>query len=300
MTNKFNKYIKAVGTGSKHNYDLNIDEMKDAMSLILSGDAYPEQISAFLLGWRLKPETSDEFIGALNAFDEYVIKTNIKNSVELGYPFDGKRNNPYLFSLIAQELEKYELNIVVTGDKLQPAKDGITLQDIATNIIMPANLHYFDRKDIFKELSNLTEVRNRLGIRTGFNTIERLINPANSQYAFIGVFHKPFMQKYAKMFGNRYKKLIIVKGNEGTAEIYSKCQYWVVEDGKTTEHKIDPQDYGINYTKSWDRISLEESLQNLNNPSEELLKIAKLNAALILYITNKVKSVEDGYALLKN
>ena len=114
----------------------------------------------------------------------------------------------------------------------------------------------------------------------------------------IGVFHKPFMEKYVKMFAHRYKKLIIVKGNEGTSEIYSKCQYWIVENGNISEYKIDPKDFGINYNKSWERISLEESLDILKNPSEELLKIAKLNAALILQVTNQVQTIKQGYELL--
>jgi anthranilate phosphoribosyltransferase len=108
------------------------------------------------------------------------------------------------------------------------------------------------------------------------------------------------MQKYATMYKDRYEKVVIIKGNEGTSEIYSKCQYWIVEGENITEHKIDPIDFGIKYTKSWDRISLEESLEQLNNPSDELLKIAKLNGALILFIHNKVKSVEEGYELLNN
>jgi anthranilate phosphoribosyltransferase len=295
----FKKYIKAVGTGKKHNYDLSIDESYDAIKLILDQKVYSEQISAFLLGWRLKPETTDEFIGALKAFDDYIKRTSINNSIELGYPFDGKRNNPYLFSLIAKQLKQFDLNIVVTGDKLQPGKDGITTKDIATNIDLDTNLHFFDRADIFKELSNLTTTRTRLGIRTGFNTIERLSNPANSKIAFIGVFHKPFMKKYVEIFAPRYEKLVIVKGNEGTSEIFSKCQYWIIQDNKIQEHTIDPKDFGINYTKSWDRITLEQSLENINNPSDELLKIVKLNAALILFVSNKTSSIKEGYKLLQ-
>ncbi|MEA2019119.1 MAG: glycosyl transferase [Campylobacterota bacterium] len=298
MKNNFIKFIKAVGTGPKHNHDLSQEEMNDAMSMMLNGEVYPEQISAFLLGWRLKPETTEEFSGTIDAFDKYVIRKEINNSVELGYPYDGKRNNPYLFPLIAKVLEQHKLNVVITGDELQPAKDGVTVKEISNSIDLPSNLYYFDRTKIFKEMSDLTEVRNRLGIRTGLNSIERLINPGLSKYAFIGVFHKPFMEKYVKMFAHRYEKLVIVKGNEGTSEIFSKCQYWIAQNGNITEHKIDPIDFGINYTKSWDRISIEESLENLNNPSDELLNIAKLNAALILFISNKVKSVEDGYDLL--
>ncbi len=300
MKNNFIKFIKAVGTGSKHNHDLTQLDMEEVMCMMLNSEVYPEQISAFLLGWRLKPETSEEFIGAINAFDKFIIKKEIKNSIELGYPYDGKRNNPYLFPLIAKILENHNLNIVITGDKLQPAKEGITVKDISDNLELPSNLHYFDRSEIFKQMSNLTDIRNKLGIRTGLNSIERLINPAYSEYAFIGVFHKPFMEKYVKMFAHRYKKLVIIKGNEGTSEIFSKCQYWIAQNGKITEYKVDPIDFGINYIKSWDRISIAESLENLNNPSDELLKIAKLNAALILFITDKVKSIEHGYYMLSS
>ena len=299
MINKFQKYIKAVGTGVKHNHDLEYEDMKNAMTMILNKEATVEQISGFLLGWRLKPETNEEFKATLDVFEKYVQRTTIPNSVELGYPYDGKKNNPYLFSLIAKQLEKHNVNIVVTGDELQPSKEGLTLKDIANKINKPSNLYYYDRKEIFKELSDLTTIRMNLGLRTGFNTVERLINPANSKYAFTGVFHKPFMNKYVEMFSSRYEKLVIVKGNEGTQEIYSKCQYWVIQNDNITEHKIDPKYFGIDYTKSWDKITLEESLDIINNPSQELQNIVKLNCALILLIMNKVNSIEEGYELLK-
>ncbi len=300
MSNNFKQYIKAVGTGPRHNHDLTREQMCEAMGMMLDQKIYPEQVSAFLLGWRLKPETADEFKGALDAIDQRLQKKSIENSVELGYPYDGKRNNPFLFPLIAKILEPYEINIVVTVDKLQPAKEGVTAKDIATHITPSSNLHIFNRETICKPLSDLTDVRMKLGIRTGLNTVERLINPANSTCGFVGVFHKPFMEKYANMFSDNYKKLLIIKGNEGTSEVYSKCQYWIVENGTTTEHTINPKDFDITYEKSWERISLEESLELLSNPTEELVNIAKLNAALILFSMNKVESVEKGYELLSS
>jgi anthranilate phosphoribosyltransferase len=291
----FIQYIKAVGTGVKSNCNLSLEQMEEAITLILNKVAYPEQISAFLLGWRIKPETIQEFQGVIKSFDKFVKKVKIENSIELGYPYDGKKNNPYLFLLIAKMLKKYNLNIIITGDNLVPSKNGITVKNIVSNVKLPSNLYYFDRAKIFKELSSLTQLRNNLGIRTGLNSVERLINPAKSDYAFVGVFHKSFMQKYAQIFGNRYKKLVIVKGNEGTAEIFSKCQYWIVENDKITEHKIDPKDFGINYARSWDKISLDASLDAINNPNQELLKLAKLNTALILFACDKTKSVKEGY-----
>ena len=300
MKDNFKKYIKAVGTGAKHNHDLEYEDMKNAMTMILDKEATIEQISGFLLGWRLKPETNEEFRATLDVFEKYVKKTTIDNSVELGYPFDGKKNNPYLFSLIAKQLKNYDVNIVVTGDELQPSKEGLTLKEIANKIEIPDNLYFFDRKEIFKELSDLSTLSMNLGLRTGLNTVERLINPGNSKYAFTGVFHKPFMNKYAEMFSSRYEKLVIVKGNEGTQEIYSKCQYWVIQNDNINEYKIDPKDFGINYTKSWEAITLEESIDIINNPSQELQKIVNLNCALILFIMNKASSVEEAYEMLNN
>jgi len=61
----FMKYIHAVGTGVKGNRDLTFKESVDMMEQILEQKVYPEQISAFLLGWRLKPETITEFQGAI-------------------------------------------------------------------------------------------------------------------------------------------------------------------------------------------------------------------------------------------
>ena len=61
----FFKYIHAVGTGPKGNRDLSFDESKDMMTQILNQSVHSEQIAAFLLGWRLKPETIENFVELL-------------------------------------------------------------------------------------------------------------------------------------------------------------------------------------------------------------------------------------------
>ncbi|MFA6761075.1 MAG: glycosyl transferase [Sulfuricurvum sp.] len=291
----FFTFIHAVGTGEKINRDLSYDEAKEMMRQVLDQEAYAEQIAAFLLGWRLKPESSEEFRAVVDMCDEYIKKNEVPNSLELGYPFDGKVNNPYIFPLVAKELRSHDLNLVVTGDKLVPAKRGITLKEIATAIDLEPNLYYFDRADFFKQMSDLSDLRMRLGLRTGINTIEKLTKVANSEYAITGVFHKPFVQKYADVFGDKYKRLAVIQGNEGTPEFFSRARLWIVQGGEVVEHIIDPADFGINYTRSWERISLEESLEQLNSPSEEFLKLAKLNAAVYLFIVERYGSVKEAY-----
>jgi len=294
----FFKYIKAVGTGPKGNRNLSKEEMVDAMGQILNQSIYPEQATAFLLGWRLQEETNEEMSGALQAFDSYIKRTPISNSIELGNPFDGKRKRPYLFPLIAKELKKFDLNMVISGDLVQPAKAGITTKDTCMNLTLEENIHYFDRADYFKELSALTQTRQRLGLRTGFNTIEKLLNPANSSYAMTGAFHKPYVKKYLDLFGSFYDKLMIVKGEEGTCEFFAKSKYWLKENDEIKEFDINPQEYGINYTDIWDGITLEEMKEVMQNPSAELLKLVKLNAALVLVASNNASSLNEGYEKL--
>ncbi len=294
----FSKYIHAVGTGPKGNRDLSFDESKDMMTQMLNRSVHDEQIAAFLLGWRLKPETVEEFRGAISACDSYIKQKEIKNSIELGYPFDGKAKNPYIFPLVAKILEESKLNLVLIGDDIQPAKGGITIKDICTKIELTTNIHYFDRADFFKELHDLTTIRNRLGLRSAFNTIEKLPNVAKSDYAITGVFHKPYVKKYVSVFSDRYKRFALIQGNEGTPELFSKGRLWISKGDELEEFIIDPEFYGINYKKSWDTISLEDSLNQLKNPSDEYMKLARLNAAIFLFVTQKADSIGDAYEML--
>lgn len=294
----FSKYIHAVGTGPKSNRDLSFEEAEDMMGQMLDRSVYNEQIAAFLLGWRLKPETIEEFRGAIAACDARTNFTPVENSLELGYPFDGKRRNPYIFPLVAKYLKKAGLNLVVYGDELQPAKNGITTKQVYENFEFDENIKFFDRKEYFPKLSDLTEIRMRLGLRTAFNTIEKLPGVAKSEVAITGVFHKPYVKKYAQIFGDRYRRFALVQGNEGTPELFSKGHMWIVEEDEISEHVIDPQVFGVDYVKSWDNISLEESIDQLKNPSEEFIKLAKFNAAVYLFLMGRSESIEEAYKTL--
>lgn len=294
----FHEYIRAVGTGPKSNRVLKENEMKDAMECILNQSVHQEQIAAFLLGWRVRLETIEELKITFDVCSKYIKRKTIENSIELGYPFDGKADNPYILPLVSKYLKKFDLNIVISGDYLQPAKKGLTLKELNENIKFDENIYYFDRADYFKELSQLTTVRNILGLRTAFNTVEKLLNPGNSKYAINAAFHKPYVIKYNELFAKNYEHLVIVKGNEGTPEIFSKCKYWLNNDGIISEYLIDPEYFGINYKKSTSVISKEESLNMTKNPSDDLEKLAKLNAAMFLIASKKSNDIKEAYEMV--
>ena len=295
----FHSYIRAVGTGPKSNRELTKNETIDAIESILNQSVHSEQIAAFLLGWRVRLETVEELKTTLEVCNKYIKRVKIPNSIELGYPIDGKADNPYLLPLIPKYLKKFDLNLVVSGDEIQPAKKGLTIKQLYENIEFDDNIFYFDRADYFKELSDLTKIRNILGLRTAFNTVEKLLNPGTSDYAVNAAFHKPYVAKYNHLFGENYKNLIIVKGNEGTPEIFSKCKYWLTIDGKINEYTIDPEYFGINYKKSTDIISSEESLEMTKNPSNDLEKLAKLNAAMFLIAAQKADDIKTAFEMIE-
>jgi anthranilate phosphoribosyltransferase len=304
----FFKYIKAVGTGPKSNKNLSKEEIIEAIQGILEQKCESEQAAAFLMLLRVKLESDEELAGCLESFNKYITKEEIPESIELGFSYDGKTSQPYLFPLYGKILKEFfkqnkqiePFDIVISGDKLQPAKNGLTVKDIADNITLEDNIHFFDRANYFKELSDLTDLRKKLYMRTIFNTTEKLLNPANSKYAITSAFHRPYVEKYMNLFGDNYENLLIIKGNEGTPEIFSDFKYWVIGNSGIEEKVVKLEDLKIKYNNEYENITLDEAINIINNPSKEIMKLAKLNVAVLLYTTKRIESVEKAYEMLSD
>lgn len=291
----FKKYIKAVGTGPRGNRDLSIDETESAFDMILGRKVSVSQIAAFLLGWRLKPETTEEFKGALNSILRNTQCSLVNNSLELGIPFDGKNDSPYIYPLVAKMLLKFDVKLIVTGDHKIPAKDGVTTKEIEEHWQNVEKFYkYYDRKKYCEAISDLYEVRNDLGLRTALNTLEKYSGVAESRFCATGVFHKPYVEKYIEIFKDRLDGLLLVAGNEGSPELFKKSKCWFLKSGVVEELIIDPADFGIELDLK-ERYEISDCLQELENPSGNIVKIAALNAAIYLYLMSKVETIELGF-----
>lgn len=302
----FKKYIKAVGTGPKGNKDLSIEETADAIEQILLNKVTPAQVGAFLIGWRTKLESNDELKGCILALRKFMKFQKVEDSIELGYSFDGRCDNPFLFPLFGKILEEFylknsdvrKLNLVISGDFLQPAKVGLTTKEIFANIDASQYLHFFDRVEYLSELSNMTTLRHELGLRTAFNTVEKLLNPSQSEYGVTTAFHKPYVQKYLDIFAPYFKEVVVVKASEGSPEVFKDGKYWKMVEGNIIEESFSLKDYGIVYDKEFENISLEESLNIVKNPDKEILKLAKFNVALYLLFSKRVASLDEAWQRL--
>ena len=302
----FKTYIKAVGTGVKGNRDLSKEEVADAIEKILLNQVTDAQKGAFLIGWRTKLETNEELSGAILTLRKFMKFKKIEDSIELGYSFDGRCENPFLFPLFENILEDFykknsdvrRLNLVISGDYLQPAKVGLTTKDIFSNIDVGQYLHFFDRLEYLKELSDITPLRHELGLRTAFNTVEKLLNPSLSEYGITTAFHKPYVQKYLDIFAPYFKEVVVVKASEGSPEVFKDGKYWKMVNENIVEESFSLKDYGIFYDKEFQNISLEESLNIVKNPDENILKLAKFNVALYLLFASRVSSLDEAWQRL--
>jgi len=294
---RFHDFLKAVGTGPKGNRNLSREEMREAMGMMLDKAAIPEQTAAFLLGWRVNIESRDELLGAIDAMNERIQHTPIKKSLEIGYPLDGKTKSLPIMLLAAQFVPK--IPVVVHGDRAQPSKLGFNPKDFYENTSFSSNVHFFDRANFFPELSKLTDLRRALGLRTAFNTIEKLHNVAMSDFALVGMHHLPYFDLYKELYSTQYKRLVIVRGSEGTPEVLKKTTILVAEDGHSHSLPIDPSSYGLKPYEAKQELTLKEMVDQLENPSEEILQYARLNAALLMYTANQTPSIEEGFASLQ-
>jgi anthranilate phosphoribosyltransferase len=294
---RFHDFLKAVGTGPKGNRHLSREEMREAMGMILDGTALPEQLCAFLLGWRVQGESKDELLGAIDAMNERIKHTPVKKSLEIGYPLDGKIKALPIMLLSTHMVPK--IPVVVHGDRAQPSKMGFNPKDFYENTNFSSNVHYFDRANFLPELSRLTDLRRALGLRSAFNTIEKLHNVAKSDFALVGMHHLPYFDLYKELYGSHYKRLIIVRGSEGTPEILKKTTILVVEQEQSHSLPIDPADFGLKPFEAKKELKLNEMIAQLEEPNEQILQYARLNAALLMYTANQTPSIEEGFTSLQ-
>lgn len=296
-TKSFFPFLKAVGTGPKGNRELTQKEAEEACELILKQKVPPEVIGAFLIAWRLKGESIKEMLGALDALKKYALPLpSLKNSLEIAMPLEGKKKNIPLLVLTAGYLK--DENFVITSSQAGRLDGAVSMLDLRS--VMPDNITLIQRSHYLPQLEALQGLRKNLTLRTVFNTLEKLHHPLQSDYAIIGAHHGPYFKKYAALFSHQYKRMMIVQGDEGCGEIIKKSKIHLIEEGKLIEaFTLDPQEYGIHLSKSKRALTKDEMVKIIQNPSEDLKKLAKINAALCLYTLGKASSLKEILASYK-
>ncbi len=293
---QFKPFLKAFGTGPKGNRDLSKEESHHACKLILEQKIPSEVIGAFLIAWRLKGETVDEMLGALSSLKNDALSLeNIPNSIEIAMPMEGKKKNIPLIILTAKQLKNE--HFVITASRSSKDSHAVSMMELSD--LLPSNISLILRENFLPKLDALSSLRNNLSLKTAFNTLEKLQHPLQSEYAVIGAHHGPYFKKYASIFSAQYKRLMILQGDEGCGEIIKKSKIVIIEDEKIKEQFfLDPEDFNISFEKSEDFLSSNTMREQLLSPSNDIQKLAKLNAALYLYLKDPSSSIKKIFTSL--
>ena len=230
-------FIKKVGTGPSGHRDLSHDEAREAAGLLLSGQASPAQTGALLLGLRLKGETAPEMSGFLAALRELIKRrpmaespTGQRPDLDVGDPYDGRsRSTPYTVpgAILAG---RAGLRICLHGLPGVPVKMGPGVLDAWKSLGhsegLPGgtdNVVCLSQETFAPELASLLPIRQELGLRTLWNTVEKAVNPLLAPAQVIGIFHEPIVAKLHSALMSQAsspRRLLFVAGVEGSTDLH--------------------------------------------------------------------------------
>jgi anthranilate phosphoribosyltransferase len=226
----FAQYVRALGKGPNMWRDLDFDEAKAAMSMILGEEAEPLQVGAFLLLLRRKGETGEEFAGMASAAKDLFEMPPSSIAVDYDWPSyaDRHRQQPW-FTLAALLLADQGYKILMHGidgysDGYAPTRPVLELLGVpqaqnlseAAEMLRDQNLVYVGLEKFCPQLQELFELRPYLGVRTAVNTFARDLNPLNATCQMQGVFHPPYKEGHiqtAKILG--VPNAMVFKGGGG-------------------------------------------------------------------------------------
>lgn len=230
----FTPFIQAVGRGEKLKRDLTCDEAQQAMRLILTGQATPAQIGAFLVAQRVKGESADEVVGFTRAARAACrsISPRVEGLIDLGLPYDGKVKTLQLAPVAALVAAAAGQPVVLHGDKNIPTKCGVGPADLLEALGVRIDLPPETAERQIEELGigflyapcfaptwhALAPIRHQFGLRTALNTVEKFFNPTDAPITVAGFFHMGYLQRMRAALQALSPQGWIVQGPEGSIE----------------------------------------------------------------------------------
>ncbi|TNE34324.1 MAG: anthranilate phosphoribosyltransferase [Alphaproteobacteria bacterium] len=313
----FKGLIGKIGEGQT----LNIEEAKAAFNIILSGDATPSQMGAFLMGLHLRGETVDELIGGVTVLREKA--TYIKapeNAVDVvGTGGDG--HGTYNISTAAAFVTAGAgVPVAKHGNKAASSRSGTAdvqavlgintecAFELTERAVYEAGIGFMVAYRHHGAMRHVGPTRVELGIRTIFNLLGVMSNPAAVKRQLIGVYDPAWMRPMAETLKELGSKHIwVMHGADGLDELSTTGASQVVEmkNGVITEFDVTPEQYGFARVPLADikggtpEENAKALMALLNGAEGPYRDITLLNAGVAIMIGGKCDSVEDGIALAR-
>ena len=305
--------IRSVARG----LDLDQEQMNSVMRIVMQGNATPAQIGAFLTALHIKGETVDELTAAAIVMREFAAAVSVRSdkvvdTVGTGGDAAGLFNVSTACALVAAAagitvakhgnraatgksgsadvLEAAGVDIGLTADQV-----GETIDHVGIGFMFAPTHHGATRHAVGP--------RREIGIRTIFNLLGPLTNPAAARWQLVGVYEQRWLRPLAEVFGNLGSiHTLVVSSSDGLDEISIAdstpvCEFY---KGELSEFVISPEDYGIE-RQELSSIKVENASESLSlirgalsgekGPAYDMVA---LNAGATLYAADVVISVGDG------
>ena len=294
------------------------DEMLHLMRMLMRGEMSPTIAAALLMGLRVKKETIGEITAAATVMREFATPVHVPNPEELvdmcGTGGDG--SNTFNISTAAMfVVAAAGIPIAKHGGRSASSSSGSAdvLEALGANLalapqqvaecIADIGIGFMFAQAHHGAMKNIAPVRRELGVRTIFNILGPLTNPAGAANQLMGVFHPDLVGiqvRVLQLLGSRH--VLIVHGKDGMDEASLGAATLVGElkDGVVTEYEIHPEDFGMAMTSNRNiKVgSKEESrtlvLEALDNARGTARDIVAFNAGLAIYAGNGAISIQDG------
>jgi anthranilate phosphoribosyltransferase len=296
------------------------DEMLTVVRMIMSGELSPVMMAALITGLRVKKETIGEITAAAQVMREFSTKVDVADRTHLvdivGTGGDGSHTfnistcSMFVAAAAGAKVSKH-------GGRSVSSKSGSAdvLESLGLNInltpeaiakcIAQVGIGFMFAPNHHPAMKNVAPIRKELGVRTIFNILGPLTNPASAPNILMGVFHPDLVGIQVRALQRLCAEhALVVYGRDGMDEISLGAATMVGElkNGEITEYEIHPEDFGLPMasnrslkvdTPEQSRAMLMGVLENKEGAARD---IVIFNAAAALYAADVADSIEAGIA----
>ena len=303
--------------------DLAYAEAEAVMDEIMSGQATPVQMSAYLTALALKGETIDEITASAAGMRAHCIKLlhNLDVLEIVGTGGDGS-NSFNISTTSSLVIAAGGVPVAKHGNRAASSKSGaadvlealgvkITLTpERSAEILKKINICFLFAQNYHIAMKYVAPIRKELGIRTVFNILGPLSNPAGANMELMGVFDQSLVEPLAQVMTNLgVNRGMVVYGQDSLDEISmcaptSVCE---IRDGKFTSYEITPEQFGYERCEKGaltggtpaENAEITKAILKGEEKGPKRQAVC-LNAGAALYIAGKAASIEEGVKLAES
>ncbi len=296
--------------------DLSYETAKEVMDEIMRGEASQIHMGAFLTALRMKGETIDEITACAAGMRKHCTRLLHDMDVLEIVGTGGDEANTFNISTVSSiVVSAAGIPVAKHGNRSVSSKCGAAdvLEALGVKIdITPErcrevlheiNLCFMFAQIYHKAMKHVAPVRKEIGIRTIFNILGPLANPAGANFQLLGVYDKELVEPLAKVLCKLgVKRAMVVNGQDGLDEISlsTKTTCCELRDGKTVSFELDPREFGFALCKKADLVGGEpkenaritlDIVRGQKGPKRDAVV---LNSAAAIYIASEAVTMEEA------